>query len=310
MAVKVTKAVDFPGEAAGHARRPAQQGHDRRQEDHQGHDRPGLPHQDRQGLAGRQSREPVLPGGDHAERRADRAQHRDAARCGSTCRCRPRPNAPAPAPVGRRGPQAGAAAAGQAALPGWRSSGWRPSRPRPPASNAKHRTRPGHGLEDRCLRPTSINQGLDRNESHVSLDRPDRGRASPALPRGLAADSPPARRCRRRAARRGLRAAARPAPLTELAVYPARDPADDRPRPPVDRGPGDLRRRHHPRRDRGGDADPGRPQRWSAATGRPSTRRPTARRRLTVAFGGQTVDAAGQGRAGDRRSRRSASGST
>ena len=49
---------------------------DRRQEDHQGHDRPGLPHQDRQGLARRQPRQPVLPGGGDPERRADRAQHR------------------------------------------------------------------------------------------------------------------------------------------------------------------------------------------------------------------------------------------
>ena len=40
MAVKVAKAVDFPGEAHGHSDRAAQQGDDRREEDHQGHDRP------------------------------------------------------------------------------------------------------------------------------------------------------------------------------------------------------------------------------------------------------------------------------
>ena len=97
MAVKVAKADRLPGRGPGHPGRPAQQGHDRRQEDHQGHDRPGLPHQDRQGLAGRQPREPVLPGGGDPERRADRAQHRHRARCGSTCRCLPRPAAPAPA---------------------------------------------------------------------------------------------------------------------------------------------------------------------------------------------------------------------
>ena len=76
MAVKVAKAVDFAGEATVNLDRSAQQGDDRRQEDHQGHDRPDLPHQDRQGLAGRQSCEPVLPGGDHAEWRADRTQYR------------------------------------------------------------------------------------------------------------------------------------------------------------------------------------------------------------------------------------------
>ncbi len=73
MAVKVAKAVDFPGEAqvtliglpnkvTTDVKKITKDTTDLR-----------LPHQDRQGLAGRQSCEPVLPGGDHAERRADRA---------------------------------------------------------------------------------------------------------------------------------------------------------------------------------------------------------------------------------------------
>ena len=100
----------FPGEAQVTLDRAAQQGHDRRQEDHQGHDRPGLPHQDRQGLAGRQSCQPVLPGGDHAERRADRAQYRhrhlaDRRAAAAQGQCA------GPAPAVAAGAQAGAAAA-------------------------------------------------------------------------------------------------------------------------------------------------------------------------------------------------------
>ena len=63
----------LPRRGTGHPDRAAQQGDHRPQEDHQGHDRPDVPHQDRQGLAGGQPCEPVLPGGDHPEWRADRA---------------------------------------------------------------------------------------------------------------------------------------------------------------------------------------------------------------------------------------------
>ena len=118
MAVKVAKAIDFPGEATGHPDRAAQQGHDRRQEDHQGHDRPGLPHQDRQGLARRQPCEPVLPGGGDAERRADRAQHRH----------RQSPDRRAAAPQGQC-PGAG------------RRGGRRRTQPAPPPPPAKPLTR-------------------------------------------------------------------------------------------------------------------------------------------------------------------------
>ena len=49
---------------------------------------------------------------------------------------------------------------------------------------------------------------------------------------------------------------------------------------------------------------------WCGATGRRSTPAADGATTLAVAFGGQSVDGAGQGRAGRRRSRRSASGST
>ncbi len=64
----------FPGRGPGDPGRPAEQGHQRPEEDHQGHHGPGLPHQDRQGLAGRQPHEPVLPARGDSERRADPAQ--------------------------------------------------------------------------------------------------------------------------------------------------------------------------------------------------------------------------------------------
>ena len=98
LVVKVAKAVDFEGKAKVTLLGLPNKVTTDVEDDHQGHDGAGLPRQDRRGLAGRQPREPVLPGGRHAERRADRAQHSARASCGSTCRCRPRPNAP-PTPV-------------------------------------------------------------------------------------------------------------------------------------------------------------------------------------------------------------------
>ena len=101
MAVKVDQGRRLPRRGQGDARRPADKVTTDAEEDHQGHHRARLPHQDRHGLAGRQPHEPVLPGGRHAERRADRAQHRHRRSCGSTCRCRPSQR-PAGAAASRR----------------------------------------------------------------------------------------------------------------------------------------------------------------------------------------------------------------
>ena len=76
MAIKVTKAVDFPGEAQVTLIGLPNKVTTDVKKITKDTDRPGLPHQDRQGLAGRQPHEPVLPGGGDAERRADRAQPR------------------------------------------------------------------------------------------------------------------------------------------------------------------------------------------------------------------------------------------
>ena len=76
---------------------------------------------------------------------------------------------------------------------------------------------------------------------------------------------------------RGVRAR-RGAPADQGRGVPGRDPVDDRARPPVDRGPGDIRRRDHARRHRRSDDDPGRPQAGAAGRRDRSTRRPTAPR--------------------------------
>ena len=62
----------LPRRGAGDLDRPAEQGDHRTQEDHQGHQGNGLPGEDRQGFARRQSPEPLLPGDRHPGGRADR----------------------------------------------------------------------------------------------------------------------------------------------------------------------------------------------------------------------------------------------
>ena len=79
------------------------------------------------------------------------------------------------------------------------------------------------------------------------------------------------------------------APLAKVEVFPGRDPVDDRARPAVDRGPGDLRRRDHARRHRAKrrspPADP-KLVRRAGATFYPAADGATT---LAVAYGGKSV---------------------
>ena len=82
---------------------------------------------------------------------------------------------------------------------------------------------------------------------------------------------------------------AKTAPLTKRRGLSRRDPVDDRPRPAVDRGPGDVRRRDHPRRDQGGDDHAWPTPSWSGATGAIFYPAADGATTLTVAYGGKTV---------------------
>ena len=300
MAVKVAKAVDFPGEATVTLiGLPNKVTTDVKKITKDTTDLV-VPHQDRQGFAGRQSRQPVLPGGDHPERRADRAQHRHRSACGSTCRCLPRPAhrhlrrwRRRPSPRRPRPPSR---------CRGSKSSGWKANKPRPANEVKNEGTATGiDALE------SSLSEGLPRNDTCVVLDLP-RWSLLSAGPWPLPARSWPATAsCRDLPAQ--VFAPAKMAPLASVAVFPVGDQSHDGARPPVDRRPGDLCRWDHARRDQGSDAQPGRPQARAARRGRLLSR---GRRRHHAVGQLRRQDGrrAGQGRAGDGRRRRSASGST
>ena len=175
MAVKVAKAVDFPGEATGDADRPAQQGR-RPTSRRSPRTRPTWSSTSRPTRSRRPATTPTCSARWWSPRTASRSCTTSArARCGSTCRCPPRPTRPRPRPVAaaaRRPPRRRR----QAARAGWRSCGWRTSRAKNAASerdrNDGHAAATVTPADDRHL-----SEGLLRDE-HAR--RPSIARGWPA----------------------------------------------------------------------------------------------------------------------------------